>query len=294
MPERIPATALDNEGERLVPGVSHDLGEAVRHRSSYLFFKAVIEADMGAGLSSNPRVLDLGCGVGHGAQLLSEIEGSDVVGVDSDGAAIAYARSRYAAAKTSYVVASIADFAGAAEPFDYVVSRHALEHVEDGLDLVLRMRFQKRMMVNVPYREMPGNPHHRINDIDEKSFDSFSNREFLYEDLSGTTGLLAGPEVNSIVCVSSVGGLPSVAELVPLPFPGWKPNLLEKVGLETFGREAGIEEKVTRRLEREYAAELERAEQQARDWKNAYEELRGRTGVRLALSLSRLFDRKGP
>ena len=70
---------LYNDGERLLPGITHSLEEVIRHQSSYEFFKRVIEEDMrrdsryGTGQVS---IVDLGFGVGHGCKTLSTIPGS--------------------------------------------------------------------------------------------------------------------------------------------------------------------------------------------------------------------------
>ena len=73
-----------NDGERLIPGVTHDLAEVIRHRSSYLFFQKVIESDLAnRKRGSNPiQIVDLGCGVGYGCRILSGIADVHVLGVD--------------------------------------------------------------------------------------------------------------------------------------------------------------------------------------------------------------------
>jgi SAM-dependent methyltransferase len=230
-------TPLDNHGERLVPGESHDTKETIRHKSSYRFFKAIIEADVARVGSRQLRILDLGCGVGHGSRTLAEIPDCQVVGIDASADAIDYAQLNYSAPNISFYAATAQEYQKAGEAFDYIVSRHALEHIPGGLSLALQFRFSSRLIVNVPYLEpahdeddRETNPHHELNDISEKDFAAYPHREFFYEDLAGQTKI--DPEsANSIICVSNASDLPPISSLIQLPFEPWAPNRLEQIGL---------------------------------------------------------------
>lgn len=247
---------IDNHGERLVPGESHDRAEAVRHKSSYRFFRAVIAADLDRTGTSAVRILDLGCGVGHGSSTLAEIHGSEVVGIDASPDAVEYARRNYAAPNVAYVAATAEDYLASAEPFDYVVSRHALEHIPNGIELARRFPWTARLMVNVPYREPPQdatgdetNPHHELNDITEADFAGYPGAEFFYEDLRGVTTTTADA-ANSIICVSSAPGVAPVASSVPLPFPAWQPNALEAIALDWLDERADVHNVIAGHLAR--------------------------------------------
>ena len=48
-----------NNGERLIPRVTHDLNELIRHRSSYLFFKEVISKDLSSVAKKTVTIIDL-------------------------------------------------------------------------------------------------------------------------------------------------------------------------------------------------------------------------------------------
>src|SRR5262245_14152586 len=120
-----------NEGERLIPGVTHDLAEVVRHRSSYLFFRGVMKRDWPS-VSKPARpvtIVDLGCGVGHGCHALSALPNSQIVGVDSSPESLEYARTHYAAANITYRLANLEEFIPDMPEYDYVVSRGVFEHV---------------------------------------------------------------------------------------------------------------------------------------------------------------------
>lgn len=177
--------SIYNHGERLIPGVTHDLAENQRHRASYAFYRKVIEADIADGKVSKPKILDLGCGVGHGCKLLAGIEGAKVVGVDHHAPSLEYARVNYAADNIEYVLADITDYCATIGKFDYIVSRGAMEHLANGLELASTLRARCRLMIDTPYNERTINTHHVLYQITEGHFDGFLPHEFFYQDLGG-------------------------------------------------------------------------------------------------------------
>lgn len=227
--------AIFNDGERLIPGESHDLAETIRHKSSYRFLRSVIEADIARAPGKIFRILDLGCGVGHGAYALSSLPGVQIVAIDPSAESIAYAGINYSAENISYVNASAESFLERREVFDYIVSRHALEHVENGLQLARKYQCLKRLMINVPYKEPEGNIHHKVHFIDEASFAGFDGAEFFYEDMQGITETT--PEklefANSIVCILTNDTSPKVMDILKFPFDAWRPALHERIITET-------------------------------------------------------------
>ena len=233
-----------NVGERLIPGVTHDTAEVVRHKSSYQFFRKVIENDLFSGRlgKSQVHILDIGCGVGHGTYMLAGIHGAMVTGIDCSEEAIVYAKMHYGRDNVTYVVAGAADFIKSMSEFDYVVSRHSLEHIADGLKLGAECKFRARLMINVPFGEPEGNPHHQVHFIRQDSFDSYPNRELFYESLAGVT-LRDYPEKppNSIVCISSKARFPEVAPQLSFPFPAWKPEFLQGKWLTAVDRQTDFE-----------------------------------------------------
>ena len=100
-----------NEGERLIPGLTHDISEVIRHRSSYVFWKRIIELDISLKHNKTQKkvgILDLGCGVGHGCKVLSSIPNTLVTGVDVSEQVIGYARKHYPARNIEYLVGRLA------------------------------------------------------------------------------------------------------------------------------------------------------------------------------------------
>jgi SAM-dependent methyltransferase len=216
-----------NEGERLIPGVSHNHEETVRHRSSYVFWRKIIELDIAARpASAEPiSIVDLGSGVGHGCVTLAEIPGTRVVGVDTSAECLQYAEEHYGRPNIEYVQADLAEYIPTMETFDYVVSRGAMEHVPDGLRLVRAASGGSRLMFDVPYDEAPGvNPHHVIFNVREDAFADFADAEIFFQDLAGVTyDVRTKPErPNMIICVSSASGLPSVSGAFRFPMAAWE------------------------------------------------------------------------
>lgn len=226
-----PHKPLDNEGERLVPGVSHDLIELVRHRNSYVLWRNIIEHDIAnKHMTDLPiRIADLGSGVGHGCATLAEITNSEVVGVEIAPEAVDYARKHYAAPNIIYVESDLHKFIEEMTDFDYVVSRAVLEHIPDGLALALRSRWRMRLMVDVPYDEAPStNRHHLVNAITEESFAEYPNAELLYQDGAGffydTQSRPTEPKPYVIMCLTRSDTLPSIESLgLTFPHRPWYP-----------------------------------------------------------------------
>ena len=231
--------AIYNSGERLVPGETHDRAEIVRHKSSYQLFREIIESDIRGNpelVESGITILDIGCGTGHGTYMLEGIIGARIVGIDPSVESIQYAKNNYASKHIEYINCDAEAYVSRAKSFDYVVSRHALEHVENGLNFALRIDCRRRLMVNVPFNESEGNVHHLVHRIKEEHFDAYPNKEFFYEGLDGVTEVSRSEEnpPNSIVCISSVLGLTLVKDLIDFPVSAWKPEFLQNLGIESL------------------------------------------------------------
>ncbi len=222
--------AIYNDGERLIPGVTHDLAEFVRHRSSYMFFQKVIKSDLAIiGKESKPvRIADLGCGVGHGCQTLSEIPGSHVVGVDSFPESLEYAWVYYARTNIAYQLANLEEFIPVMQEYDYVVSRGVFEHIPKGLHLALSTKWRNRLLFDVPYDESQNiNPHHVLNGIREEAFSGFERVELFFQDLAGVIydTQRKPPRPNMIICVCSHPDLPKVSgRHIDFPLRAWQPQ----------------------------------------------------------------------
>ena len=112
-------------------------------------------------LNQKIKILDIGCGTGHGTFMLSDILGVEITAIDISKESIIYAEQNYGASNIQYIKSDLVSFIKKAGEYDYIVSRHALEHIEDGL--VLNLQYKKRLIVNVPFNEPEGNIHHLVN-----------------------------------------------------------------------------------------------------------------------------------
>lgn len=78
------------------------------------------------------RILDSGCSVGYGSIILSEIENSEVLGIDSDYEAIELANMFHLGnERVSFQHQSLENKAKEPERFSYIVSLETMEHVDD-------------------------------------------------------------------------------------------------------------------------------------------------------------------
>lgn len=223
-------SAIENElfdhGERLIPWVTHDHRETIRHMSSYAFFHKVIDSDQRSRRQGLVTIADLGSGVGFGCQFLAQLRDSSVLGVDWSPQCADYAQEHFGAPNIDYLVADLTTWTAQMDEFDYVVSRNAFEHVPDGLERARTSRWRCRLMFDVPYAEPPGrNPHHLVYNIREESFSGFPRAEIFFQDLDGIIYDAATKPANPnvIMCVCSHPDYPTVGSLFSFPLPAWKP-----------------------------------------------------------------------
>lgn len=142
--------------ERFDPASMHgDLVEA-EHLSRYWW----------AGqLAAGARVLDAGCGLAYGTQMLADAGAAETVGVDVAASVLDVARGRVTGA-VELVAARIEDLPFADGHFDLVVCFETIEHVEDPQSALTEMARVLApggtLAVSSPNRDQypPGNPHH--------------------------------------------------------------------------------------------------------------------------------------
>lgn len=213
-----------NNGERLIPGVSHNIFEKIRHYSVYDYWKKIILYD---GIEKETRVLDVGCGVGYGCKMIADISKKiSVTGFDLSIDAIDYSKKKYNSDNISYVVGSLDEFINIDEEYDYIVSRHAIEHIMFGINKLFKLKWNKRIMFDVPYLEkQDDNYHHVLTKIDTKKILKDSGKtedyiEFLYEDINGKIDKKKFKRTISIMAVCTKVGLP-VRKIFPYPIQQW-------------------------------------------------------------------------
>ena len=120
---------------------------------------------LAAGLARGLEVLDAGCGLGYGTEMIARAGASRVVGIDLAPEAIATASERVGAA-AEFRVGDVQDPPFEKGAFDLVVCFEVLEHLEDPEPAITALKGVLRegglLLASSPNRGVypPGNPHH--------------------------------------------------------------------------------------------------------------------------------------
>jgi SAM-dependent methyltransferase len=120
---------------------------------------------LAADLASGLDVLDAGCGVGYGAEMIARAGASRVVGIDLAPEVIATASERVGEV-ADFQVGDVQDLPFDEGSFDVVVCFEVLEHLEDPEPAITALNDVLRegglLIVSSPNRGVypPGNPHH--------------------------------------------------------------------------------------------------------------------------------------
>ena len=221
-----------NNGERFIPGITHGILELIRHRSTYVFFKNIILSDIeGKKIEGQIKVADLGCGVGHGCVVLSDIPNVKVFGVDKSCEALEYAIDKYNRSNIEYIADDLRHFIQEMLEYDYIVSRHAFEHITDGLSLSIKTKWRQRLMIEVPYGEGDGNEFHVLKGITERDFSDYSGIELFFQDINGITynNNLKPDKPNGLIYIMSNSHIGAISSIdgIKYPIKHWEPEEIE-------------------------------------------------------------------
>ncbi|MDW7671077.1 MAG: class I SAM-dependent methyltransferase [Bacillota bacterium] len=146
-------------GERMVPElVNPRNGLLKEHIARYEF----------AAKTARGRILDLGCGVGYGTEILLDSQEADeisqVVGVDIDAESIEYARDMYGYRRADFRVADIRDATLPAQlgQFDTIICFEVIEHMKEEaavISNIIRMLKPKgKLIISTPFGKGKGKP----------------------------------------------------------------------------------------------------------------------------------------
>ena len=163
---------MESTGERLIPAQQGDV--AIEHLHRYA---------VAAEIARGKVVLDLGCGEGYGAFLMSRVA-LQVVGVDVSFEAVAHAAALYGSDHLHYVVGRCTAVPLADDSVDLVVSFETLEHIQNHdamLDEIRRvLRPDGLLILSTPDRDVYSHEQHRDN--------PFHVRELSLQELSEAVG----------------------------------------------------------------------------------------------------------
>jgi SAM-dependent methyltransferase len=119
-----------------------------------------------ASFCSGRRVLDAGCGVGYGSELIGRAGATEVVALDISEAALELAKSAVSTGVT-FELGDVGSLSHADDSFDVVVCFELIEQVDELeplLDELARvLRPEGLLLVSTPNRDrdLPGDPHHQ-------------------------------------------------------------------------------------------------------------------------------------
>ena len=125
---------LQFTGERIVP-------EAVNCEPNFalkMYQEHVARYLLAAQFCDGKSVIDVGCGVGYGAQLLAQRGAKSVVAFDLSEDAIAHARANYSHERVTYFADSVHDVQFS-EQVDLITCFELIEHVEHQDRVVRRL-----------------------------------------------------------------------------------------------------------------------------------------------------------
>lgn len=143
------------------------------------------------------KILEIGCSTGYGRQFLPKY--IDYTGLDYDETIIEVAKKENWAENCKFVYADINKYELGF--YDTIIAFEVIEHLDNGLELVERLKNHcRRLLITVPRKEPVGfwGPHHRLHNLDETMFNGF---EFEYINEHGL--LLKEPEdalINLMLC----------------------------------------------------------------------------------------------
>lgn len=167
-----PSGSIGGVPERFVPDQMSGGLVAAEHISRYWW---------AARLAEGRRVLDAGCGVGYGSNMLADAGASEVVGVDI-ATSIVEAASVGARPNVTFETGDVASLGFDDESFEVVVCFEVIEHVEDTdavLDELARVLAPDGvLLISSPNRDayVQGNPHHRYEFLPDELWSALGSR----------------------------------------------------------------------------------------------------------------------
>ena len=127
------------------------------HRARYQFAAQVV---------AGKEVLDAGCGVGYGIEILSRAGAAEMTGVDLDPEAVSEAKARFSRFATALIEGDLRELPLPDHSFDVVVSFETIEHMQEPEKALAELRRVLRpdgiLVISSPNPDayLGGNEHH--------------------------------------------------------------------------------------------------------------------------------------
>lgn len=186
---------LEDTGERMIPPAPGEVSFVwERHRFAYSY---------AASMSEGKSVLDVGCGTGYGAHLLSETA-SSVLAIDNSPDAIEYCRQNFIAPNLEFRVVDAASL-NLDQKFDVVLSFQVIEHLPDPEAFLRSLREHTRpggmVLVTTPNVRIPDpvsdNPFH-VSEMNAAQMRDFARPVFNQFEVRGV-GYAGQNQLRSII-----------------------------------------------------------------------------------------------
>ena len=150
---------IEYTGERIVPELMNSKnGMLKEHIARYEFASTYCKGN----------VLDLGCGVGYGVEILLDLDDEgrirQITGVDWDQASVEYAREMYGYKKAAFIQGDIREgkLADQMGTFDTIICYEVIEHLYED-DMVVRniakmLKPEGVLLISTPFGKGKGKP----------------------------------------------------------------------------------------------------------------------------------------
>ncbi len=178
-------------GERVVPWLPEHAELYREHLVRYLFATQFCRGQ---------TVLDAGCGLGYGVDLLRRAGAGRIVGIDLSQEAIALARKHYDSRSPLFVMADGQALPFAGHCFDVAISFETIEHLQDPARFLVEVKRVLKpdgiAVISTPNRLTypPGNLYH-AHEFDQTEFEDllrpyFSHIQMFFQDVVGANRIV--------------------------------------------------------------------------------------------------------